>query len=113
MSDSGWQVFDINEIRKALSGDKVQYREFLRVPSLSCGVYHLPKGAKDMQTPHDEDEVYFVLEGKATMKVADEMKTGVLRRHPLCESDRRPLVFRDRGGYDPARLLCVGSHLKV
>ncbi len=74
MSDSGWQVFDINEIRKALSGDQVQYKEFLRVPSLSCGVYRLPKGAKDMQTPHDEDEVYFVLEGKASMKVADEMK---------------------------------------
>lgn len=74
MSDSSWQVFDIDEIRKALSGDQVQYREFLRVPSLSCGVYHLPKGSKDMQTPHDEDEVYFVLEGKATVKVAGEMK---------------------------------------
>jgi mannose-6-phosphate isomerase-like protein (cupin superfamily) len=74
MSDSGWQVFDIDEIRQALSGDKVQYKEFLRVPSLSCGVYHLPRGAKDMQSPHDEDEVYFVLEGKASMQVADEIK---------------------------------------
>ena len=73
MNDS-WQVFDIDEIRKALSGDKVQYQEFLRVPSLSCGVYHLPKGAEDMQTPHDEDEVYFVLEGSANMKVGGEMK---------------------------------------
>ena len=78
MSDS-WQVFDIDEIRKALSGDKVQYQEFLRVPSLSCGVYHLPKGAKDMQTPHDEDEVYFVLEGRANMKVSGEMKVSGLR----------------------------------
>lgn len=74
MSDSGWQVFDIDEIKRALAGDKVQYQEFLRVPSLSCGVYHLPKGAKDMQTPHDEDEVYFVLEGRARMKVADKMR---------------------------------------
>ncbi len=74
MSDGGWQVFDINQIREVLSGDKVQYQEFLRVPSLSCGVYHLPIGSKDMQTPHDEDEVYFVLEGKATMKVADEIR---------------------------------------
>jgi mannose-6-phosphate isomerase-like protein (cupin superfamily) len=74
MSDNGWQIFDIDEIRKVLSGDKVQYQEFLRVPSLSCGVYNLPKGAKDMQTPHDEDEVYFVLDGKATMKVGDEVK---------------------------------------
>lgn len=74
MSDSSWQVFDVEEIRRSLSGDQVQYKEFLRVPSLSCGIYQLPKGAKDMQTPHDEDEVYYVLEGRARMKVADEMR---------------------------------------
>ena len=74
MSDSSWQVFDIDAIRQSLSSDRVQYKEFLRVPSLSCGVYRLPVGAKDMQTPHDEDEVYFVLEGRARMKVGDEMR---------------------------------------
>lgn len=74
MSNDSWQVFDVEEIRRALSGGKVQYKEFLRVPSLSCGIYQLPRGAKDMQTPHDEDEVYFVLEGRARMKVADEMR---------------------------------------
>lgn len=74
MSDSSWEVFDIDAIRRAISGDKVQYKEFLRVPSLSCGVYHLPAGSKDMQTPHDEDEVYFVLEGKARMKLGDELR---------------------------------------
>jgi mannose-6-phosphate isomerase-like protein (cupin superfamily) len=74
MSDSSWQVFDIDAIKDSLSGDSVQYREFLRVPSLSCGVYHLPVGAKDMQTPHDEDEVYFVLSGRARMQVGEEMK---------------------------------------
>ena len=74
MSEHSWEVFDINAIRGALEGGKVQYQEFLRVPSLSCGVYHLPAGAKDMQTPHDEDEVYFVLEGRARMKVDEEMR---------------------------------------
>lgn len=74
MSDSSWQVFDIDEIRRSLSSGQVQYKEFLRVPSLSCGVYQLPKGAKDMQTPHDEDEVYFVMTGKARMQVAEELR---------------------------------------
>ena len=74
MSESSWEVFDINAIRESLAGDSVQYEEFLRVPALSCGVYHLPAGSKDMQTPHDEDEVYFVLEGRARMQVADEMR---------------------------------------
>jgi mannose-6-phosphate isomerase-like protein (cupin superfamily) len=74
MSDSGWEVFDLEEIKGRLSGNAVQYKEFLRVPSLSCGLYHLPAGAKDMQTPHDEDEVYYVLSGRARMKVGDEMR---------------------------------------
>jgi len=74
MSDNSWQVFDVEEIRRSLSGGKVEYKEFLRVPTLSCGIYQLPTGARDMQTPHDEDEVYYVLEGRARMKVADEIR---------------------------------------
>lgn len=72
--ENSWEVFDSNAIRSTLEGGKVQYQEFLRVPSLSCGVYHLPKGATDMQAPHDEDEVYFVLEGRARMTVNDEVR---------------------------------------
>ncbi len=74
MSDDTWQTFDLNAIRTQLAGGKVEYREFLRVPSLSCGVYHLPAGSQDMQTPHDEDEVYLVLEGRARMKAGEEMR---------------------------------------
>ena len=73
-TEDSWQVFDVNAIRSQLSGASVQYREFLNVPTLSCGLYHLPVGAKDMQTPHDEDEVYYVLEGRARMKIGDELK---------------------------------------
>jgi mannose-6-phosphate isomerase-like protein (cupin superfamily) len=48
------------------------YREFLRVPSLSCGIYSLPAGAKDLQGPHDEDEVYYVVRGRARLRVGGE-----------------------------------------
>jgi hypothetical protein len=37
------------------------YREFLRVPSLSVGLYVLPAGGTDPQKPHKEDEVYYVV----------------------------------------------------
>jgi quercetin dioxygenase-like cupin family protein len=40
------------------------YREILRVPSMSAGVYVLPAGATDGQTPHSEDEIYYVLRGR-------------------------------------------------
>jgi len=39
---------------------------------MSSAVYRLPAGAKDMQAPHLEDEVYFVVEGKARLRVNDE-----------------------------------------
>ncbi len=48
------------------------YQEFLRVPALSVGVYVLPPGATDPQTPHNEDEVYYVVRGRARMRVGED-----------------------------------------
>lgn len=48
------------------------YLEFLRVSELSMGLYQLPKGGIDPQSPHTEDEVYYVVSGKAKIEVADE-----------------------------------------
>ena len=68
----GWQVIDLAEVRERFEGAPVEYLEMLNVPALSCGLYKLAAGSKDMQAPHDEDEVYFVLEGKARMHLGDE-----------------------------------------
>jgi mannose-6-phosphate isomerase-like protein (cupin superfamily) len=48
------------------------YREFLRVPSMSAGVYVLSAGAIDAQKPHHEDEVYYVIRGRAHFTVGVE-----------------------------------------
>ena len=48
------------------------YLEFLKVPDLSMGVYVLPASGVDPQSPHTEDEVYYVVSGRAQIKVADE-----------------------------------------
>ena len=42
-----------------------RYHEFLRIPTMSAGLYVLPSGTEDTQTPHAEDEIYYVLRGKA------------------------------------------------
>src|SRR5690242_4050298 len=44
------------------------YREFLRVPSMSAGLYVLPAGATDPQRPHHEDEMYYVVRGRARFR---------------------------------------------
>ena len=43
------------------------YVEQLRVPDLSVGLYRIPAGGVDPQSPHTEDEVYVVLAGRATL----------------------------------------------
>tara|TARA_Y100001934_G_C12329763_1_gene764456 strand:+ start:350 stop:691 length:342 start_codon:yes stop_codon:yes gene_type:complete len=72
--DTAWQVFDVAGIKSMLSEKPVEYKEFLRVPHLSCGIYHLQAGSQDMQTPHDEDEMYYVLEGRARLQVGGEIQ---------------------------------------
>jgi len=67
-----WKVFQLQELRDSIETGKARYQEFLGVPALSLGIYHLPAGSRDMQGPHDEDEVYLVLDGKARMKINDQ-----------------------------------------
>ncbi len=48
------------------------YLEFLRVPAMSMGLYRLPAGGVDPQSPHSEDEVYYVVSGQAQIQVNGE-----------------------------------------
>jgi mannose-6-phosphate isomerase-like protein (cupin superfamily) len=36
------------------------------------GVYRLPAGGRDPQSPHTEDEVYYVVDGQAQIRVGEE-----------------------------------------
>jgi quercetin dioxygenase-like cupin family protein len=56
--------------QRAMSGKL--YREFLRVPAMSAGLYVLPAGATDPQRPHHEDEMYYVVRGRARFRAGDE-----------------------------------------
>jgi mannose-6-phosphate isomerase-like protein (cupin superfamily) len=62
-------VGEINEQRT--QGGKL-YREFLRVPAMSAGLYVLPAGATDLQRPHHEDEMYYIVRGRARFRAGDE-----------------------------------------
>lgn len=48
------------------------YHEFLRVPAMSAGLYVLPAGATDRQKPHHEDELYYVVRGRARFEAGPE-----------------------------------------
>ena len=63
---------NVGEIDQQRSQSGKLYREFLRVPAMSAGLYVLPAGATDPQRPHHEDEMYFVVRGRASFRVGDE-----------------------------------------
>jgi mannose-6-phosphate isomerase-like protein (cupin superfamily) len=64
--------FHIDDLNRQRAGEDKRYFEFLRVPTLSAGVYVLPKGGTDSQKPHREDEMYYVVRGRARMQVGPE-----------------------------------------
>jgi mannose-6-phosphate isomerase-like protein (cupin superfamily) len=60
-------------LKTLLADRKEAYLEFLRVPSMSMGLYVLEAGVTDPQNPHTEDEIYVVTSGKAKIRVGDEV----------------------------------------
>ena len=72
--ESDWKVFDLAKLLEQKRELESPYLEFLRVPALSCGIYTLAAGATDLQGPHDEDEVYYVVSGKGRLQVDDETR---------------------------------------
>ncbi len=66
------QAYELNQLISQRTDSNKPYLEFLKVPDLSMGLYVLPAGGTDPQSPHTEDEVYYVVSGHAKIKVADE-----------------------------------------
>jgi len=60
----------VAETHRKQSGKR--YSEFLRVPAMSAGIYVLPAGSVDSQSPHKEDEMYYVVRGQARMRAGSE-----------------------------------------
>ena len=66
------QAYELSQLISQRTSTNKLYLEFLKVPDLSMGLYVLPAGGVDPQSPHTEDEVYYVVSGKAQIQVADE-----------------------------------------
>jgi mannose-6-phosphate isomerase-like protein (cupin superfamily) len=64
--------FHIDGLARERAEKNKLYLEFLRVPALSAGLYVLPKGGVDLQKPHREDEMYYVIRGRARMQTGSD-----------------------------------------
>jgi quercetin dioxygenase-like cupin family protein len=71
------QTFNLSSlVAESERGDQ-RWHEFLRVPSVSMGLYRLNAGQADEQQPHTEDEVYVVISGKASFRASGQQQAVV------------------------------------
>ncbi len=68
-------VFDLPSLLEKIRDDH-RYHEFLRVPAMSVGVYVLPAGGIDRQSPHKEDELYYVVRGIGKVRLGGEERSA-------------------------------------
>ena len=64
-------AFEIERARREL-GEKGGYAVVHESPGLEVGVYVLVAPEPDRQQPHEDDELYVVLEGRGTLEVEGE-----------------------------------------
>ena len=67
-----WKAADIQEVDRTRKEAGKSFLELIRVPDLSVGLYVLEAGAEDRQQPHEEDEIYYVLEGQGILSAGGE-----------------------------------------
>jgi mannose-6-phosphate isomerase-like protein (cupin superfamily) len=103
-------VFELSGLLAERERSNRRYLEFLRVPALSAGLYVLPAGGADPQQPHTEDEVYYVVRGRGSVRVGTDdhpvqpgtvifVKAGVEHRfHTITEELQLLVLFAPAEG---------------
>ena len=103
-SPKRWEAFALDDLREQREATSRPWLAFLKVPALSTGLYVLPAGGQDGQSPHGEDEIYHVVSGRGVLEVEGEdhsVKPGdtlYVRAHAAhhfkeIEGELRLLVF--------------------
>lgn len=99
--------FHTDSLLSELQSRDQRWLPFLKGKNLLTGMYSLQSGEEDKQQPHDTDEVYYVIRGKAKLTAdgKDEIvrpgsvlfvKAGVDHRFIDIEEDLVLLVFFDQ-----------------
>ncbi|GGL99386.1 hypothetical protein GCM10010129_48820 [Streptomyces fumigatiscleroticus] len=66
------KAFRLDELEAERAANDGAYIQFLRERNMSVGLYALNAGEQDPQKPHEQDEVYVVVSGRASLTVGLE-----------------------------------------
>ncbi|NJQ08330.1 cupin domain-containing protein [Streptomyces lonarensis] len=66
------KAFRLDQLEAERAANQGAYLRFLRERTMSAGLYALDAGAQDTQGPHQQDEIYLVVSGRASITVGEE-----------------------------------------
>ena len=64
--------YDLDTYLEKINSNNSYFHTFINKDSLAAGVLVLKPGEEDTQTPHDSDEVYYVISGNGFLKIKDK-----------------------------------------
>ena len=105
--DPNMSSFHLDSLLTDLKKNNKRWTSFIKGENVLTGLYHLKAGDEDRQQPHDTDEVYYVIEGKAKFIADDQeilvskgsvlfVKADVQHRFVEIEEDLVIIVFFDQ-----------------
>jgi mannose-6-phosphate isomerase-like protein (cupin superfamily) len=71
------EAYEYDAVRQVQIASGERYLQFLNAGSMSLGLYALPAGGEDLQTPHLEDEIYYIVSGRGAIVVAGDRREVV------------------------------------
>ncbi|MGY5151988.1 MAG: cupin domain-containing protein [Candidatus Nitrosopumilus sp. bin_6a] len=64
--------YDLDTYIEKIKNNSSYFDTFINKESLAAGILVLKPGEEDTQTPHESDEVYFVLSGNGFLKIKNK-----------------------------------------
>jgi len=64
--------YDLDTYLEKIKNNNSYFQTFINKDSLAAGILVLKPGEEDTQTPHDSDEVYYVISGNGFLKIKDK-----------------------------------------
>ena len=64
--------YDLEVYLQKIKTSNSYFHTFINKDSLATGILVLKPGEEDTQTPHDGDEVYYVISGNGYLKIKDK-----------------------------------------
>ncbi len=73
-------IYDTNKVIAQLESndrniDGLYFLDFLQTNNIDAGILVLKPGQKDIQKPHSQDEIYYIIEGNGFIEIKDTIRS--------------------------------------